>query len=359
MTDDTDSTAPIDPVPSRPGAEAASLDPEVLARGVAAGDRSALGRAITLVESRRHEDAALARDLLQRLLPRSGMAHRVGLSGVPGVGKSTFVEALGAHLIAGGHRVAVLAIDPSSPKSGGSILGDKTRMTRLAADPSAFVRPSPSGGTLGGVARRTREAVLLCEAAGYDVVLVETVGTGQSEIAVAGMVDTFVLLLLAGAGDELQGIKKGVLELADLFVVTKADGENRGRAERAAADLRGALRILHSGDQAWQPPVLTVSSLAGEGVVQVWQRIAAHRETLATSGALTVKRRDQQLAALWALVEERALERLRADPRLQRLRAELEREVESGNLSPGAAAERLLEAATPLGARPSPTPGAG
>jgi LAO/AO transport system kinase len=214
------------------------------------------------------------------------------------------------------------------------------------------VRPSPSGGALGGVARRTREAMLLCEAAGYDVVLVETVGTGQTEVAVAGMVDTFVLLLLAGAGDELQGIKKGVLELADLFVVTKADGENLPRAERAAADLRAALRILDGGagaGGAWQPPVLTVSALEGGGVGAVWERVVAHREALLQSGELAQKRRAQQLAALWGLVEERALERLRADPSLQLLRAELERAVESGSLTPAAAAQKLLEAATPLG----------
>ncbi|HUP21601.1 MAG TPA: methylmalonyl Co-A mutase-associated GTPase MeaB [Thermoanaerobaculia bacterium] len=338
-----------DPDPPDRGAEPAGTVVDALAAGIESGDRAAIGQAITLVESRRREDEPVAHDLLQRLLPLTGTAHRVGLSGVPGVGKSTFIEALGAHLTAAGHRVAVLAVDPSSPKSGGSILGDKTRMPRLAADPQAFIRPSPSGGALGGVARRTRESMLVCEAAGFDVILVETVGTGQSEVAVAGMVDTFVLLLLAGAGDELQGIKKGVLELADVFVVTKADGDNRERAARAAADLTGALRILRGTGATWQPPVLTVSARDGTGVAEVWQSLADHRHTITASGELTKKRRDQQLATLWGLVEERAIERLRADPRLQRLRANLELEVERGNLSPGAAAERLLEAATPLG----------
>jgi LAO/AO transport system kinase len=338
-----------DPDPPDRGGEPTGPVVDALAAGIQAGDRAAIGQAITLVESRRREDEPIAHDLLQRILPLTGTAHRVGLSGVPGVGKSTFIEALGAHLTAAGHRVAVLAVDPSSPKSGGSILGDKTRMTRLAADPRAFIRPSPSGGALGGVARRTRESMLVCEAAGFDVILVETVGTGQSEVAVAGMVDTFVLLLLAGAGDELQGIKKGVLELADVFVVTKADGDNRERAARAAADLSGALRILRGTGGTWQPPVLTVSARDGTGVAEVWGSLAAHRHTIAASGELTNKRRDQQLATLWGLVEERAIERLRADPRLQRLRADLEQEVERGNLSPGAAAERLLAAVTPLG----------
>ncbi|HVS65932.1 MAG TPA: methylmalonyl Co-A mutase-associated GTPase MeaB [Thermoanaerobaculia bacterium] len=314
-----------------------------LAAGVRARDRAALGRAITLIESRRAADHGPAQELLQRLLPDAGAAHRVGITGAPGVGKSTFIEALGGHLTASGLRVAVLAIDPSSRKTGGSILGDKTRMTRLATDPEAFIRPSPTGGTLGGVARRTRESMLVCEAAGFDVVLVETVGTGQSETAVADMVDLFLLLLMPGGGDELQGLKKGVLELADLVAINKADGSSLERARDTAAEYGAALRILTPRGVRWTPEVLLVSALEGRGITELWQRVEAHREALGDE--LEARRRRQRLRWMWSLVEERAVERVRRHPAVAELVAELEPEVESGRLSPTLAADRLLAAA--------------
>src|SRR3989454_5559301 len=244
--------------------------PEALAADVRAGSRRALAKAITLVESTRADHQHAAQRLLELLLPDTGHAVRVGISGVPGVGKSTFIEAFGLHLIGMGKRVAVLAVDPSSARSGGSILGDKTRMPRLSASTDAFIRPSPSAGSLGGVTRRTREALLVCEAAGYDVVLVETVGVGQSEVAVASMVDFFLVLMLAGAGDELQGIKKGILELADCLAVNKADGDNVAKAEQAAAQYRAALNLLGPGGSRWEPPVLTISGLHVIGIDRVW-----------------------------------------------------------------------------------------
>jgi len=314
-----------------------------LAAGVLARDRAALGRAITLIESRRAADHAPAQELLQRLLPDAGAAHRVGITGAPGVGKSTFIEALGGHLTARGLRVAVLAIDPSSRKTGGSILGDKTRMPRLATHPEAFIRPSPTGGTLGGVARRTRESMLVCEAAGFDVVLVETVGTGQSETAVADMVDLFLLLLMPGGGDELQGLKKGVLELADLVAINKADGSSLERARDTAAEYGAALRILTPRGVRWTPEVLLVSALEGRGITELWQRVEAHREALGDE--LEARRRRQRLRWMWSLVEERAVERVRRHPAVAGLVAELEPEVESGRLSPTLAADRLLAAA--------------
>src|SRR5213080_3317911 len=270
--------------------------PEALAADVRAGSRRALAKAITLVESTRADHQRAAQRLLELLLPDTGRAARVGVSGVPGVGKSTFIEAFGLHLIGLGKKVAVLAVDPSSALSGGSILGDKTRMPRLAAAPEAFIRPSPAAGSLGEVTRRTREALLVCEAAGYDVVLVETVGVGQSEFAVASMVDFFLVLLLAGAGDELQGIKKGILELADALAINKADGDNVGRAERAAAEYRAALNLFTHASPLWDPPVVTVSALEEKGIDRVWAVVEDHRARLVAANELDKKRRDQQQA---------------------------------------------------------------
>ncbi|MDP4504400.1 methylmalonyl Co-A mutase-associated GTPase MeaB [Nonomuraea turcica] len=309
---------------------------EDYAGGVRAGSRTWIARAITLVESTRPDHMALAQRLLVELMPRTGHACRVGVSGVPGVGKSTFIDALGTLLTGQGHKVAVLAVDPSSTRTGGSILGDKTRMSRLAADPAAFIRPSPTSGTLGGVTKATREAMVVVEAAGFDVVLVETVGVGQSETAVADMVDTFLLLTLARTGDQLQGIKKGVLELADVIAVNKADGEYQLPARKAARELAGALRMLRS--DSTPPPVLTCSGLTGDGLERLWRQILAHRESL----DLAAKRRAQQVGWTWTLVRERLLSELRNDPEVAAIRTEVEREVLAGELTPSLAADRLL-----------------
>jgi LAO/AO transport system kinase len=303
------------------------------------GDRAALARAITLVESKKPEHRARAQELLKRLLPATGKAVRVGITGAPGVGKSTTIDALGTLLTGRGHRVAVLAVDPSSVRTGGSILGDKTRMARLAADERAFIRPSPSAGTLGGIAARTRETLLLAEAAGYDTVLVETVGAGQSEVAVAEMTDTFVALMLPGAGDELQGLKKGLLELADVVAVNKADGENLARARAAAASLKAAMHILASGGA--EPPVLTYSALKGEGLDALWQAVLDHRARLAQSGALAEKRRAQQVRWMWTLIEERVRERLATDSAIKARIPALEKAVAEGRLPPALAADEI------------------
>lgn len=313
-----------------------SLDDYV--RGVRDGSRTWIARAITLVESTRSDHAALAQRLLVELTPLAGRARRVGVSGVPGVGKSTFIDTLGVLLTGRGHRVAVLAVDPSSTRTGGSILGDKTRMSRLAADPSAFIRPSPTSGTLGGVTKATREAMVVVEAAGFDVVLVETVGVGQSETAVADMVDTFLLLTLARTGDQLQGIKKGVLELADVIAVNKADGEHLLAARKAARELAGALRMLRS-DTA-PPPVLTCSGRTGDGLPELWERILAHQDGL----DLAAKRRRQQVRWTWTLVQDRILAELRDDPEVAAIAGRVEEEVLAGTLTPALAADRLLAA---------------
>src|SRR5437764_2124195 len=278
--------------------------PEILARKVRAGDRASLARAITLIESKRADHQQAAHRLVQELLAETGKAVRVGITGSPGVGKSTVIGQLGTDLTGAGHRVAVLAVDPSSTRTGGSILGDKTRMARLAVDPAAFIRPSPTSGTLGGVARATRETIVLMEAAGYDVVLVETVGVGQSEVTVANMVDTFLFLTLARTGDQLQGIKKGVLELADVIAVNKADGEHEREAKRAARELSGALRMIYGPEVSWTPPVLTCSGLKDIGLDEVWGAITRHRDALAASGELAEKRRRQQVDWTWAMVRE-------------------------------------------------------
>ncbi|MFF9850575.1 methylmalonyl Co-A mutase-associated GTPase MeaB [Streptomyces litmocidini] len=311
-------------------------------KGVLDGKRAVIARAITLVESTRPQHRALAQELLTELLPHSGKAVRIGISGVPGVGKSTFIDAFGTMLTGLGHRVAVLAVDPSSTRTGGSILGDKTRMERLAVDPAAFVRPSPSAGTLGGVAKATRESMVVMEAAGYDVVLVETVGVGQSETAVANMVDSFLLLTLARTGDQLQGIKKGVLELADVVAVNKADGPHERDARAAARELAGALRLMHGADAVWTPPVLSCSARESAGLDEVWERLRQHRLLLDSTGRLTAKRQDQQVDWAWSMVRDELLRRLRTDPAVQEAAPALERRVRDGELTATLAAEEIL-----------------
>jgi len=325
-------------VSQRPGRPS----PDELVAGIRAGDRAVLSRAITLLESRRADHRRLADALIECLLPRTGGAHRIGITGVPGVGKSTLVDALGMRLVERGHRLAVLTVDPSSVRTGGSILGDKTRMANLAAHPAAYIRPSPSGGALGGVAARTRETILLCEAAGYDLVFVETVGVGQSEVLVAGMVDFFLVLALPGAGDELQGLKKGVLELADAIAVNKADGDNRLRAEQAARHYRNALAILEPEHPDWRPPVLCVSARTGEGLDELWSTIERHREIFRRTGAFERRRRDQRVAWFRSALDERLERLLREDPLIARRFPEIEVAVAEGRTAPGAAAERLV-----------------
>ncbi len=316
------------------------VDP--LAAGVRSGNRRALAKAITLVESTRADHQRAARRLLELLLPDTGHAARVGISGVPGVGKSTFIEAFGLYLIGLGKRVAVLAVDPSSARSGGSILGDKTRMSRLAVAPEAFIRPSPAGGSLGGVARRTREAMLVCEAAAYDVVLIETVGVGQSEYAVASMVDFFLVLMLAGAGDELQGMKRGILELADALAINKADGDNLGPATRAAAEYRSALNLFRPRSTHWTPPVLTVSALEGRGMDDVWGVIEDHRSKLGAASELAHKRREQQRDWLWTMIDQGLKRHFLARPAAARLLPDIEAAVLDAKLTPTEGARRLL-----------------
>lgn len=317
-----------------------------LATAIRGGDRAALPRAITMLESTRADHREQAQQLLLNLLPDSGNAHRVGITGVPGVGKSTTIEALGMHLTDRGHRVAVLAVDPSSTRTGGSILGDKTRMSRLAAHSDAYIRPSPTSGTLGGVAKATRETVILLEAAGFDVILIETVGVGQSEVAVANMVDTFVLLTLARAGDQLQGIKKGVLELADIVVVNKADGEHLPEARKAARELSSAIRLIYPRETLWRPPVLTMSAVEGTGLVEMWDTIERHREVLTEAGEFEDRRRAQQVDWTWQLVRDTVLDRVLSNPAVRGMRAEVERRVKAGELTPALAAQQILDAAS-------------
>ena len=331
------------------------VDVPTLARDVRGGDRAALSRAITLVESTRADHRLATRELMAELggTAADRLVPRVGISGVPGVGKSTFIESLGSHLLADGLRIGVLAVDPSSVRTGGSVLGDKTRMATLAADPQAFVRPSPSAGTLGGVAKATAQAMVVLEAAGFDLILVETVGVGQSEVTVAGMVDTFLFLTLARTGDQLQGIKKGILEIADVIAVNKAD-DREAETRGAAKELAGALHFVHRGGQGWVPPVLTCSGLTGVGVPEVWEKVQAHRASLGESG-LRDKRARQQLDFTWSLVRDELEQRLRTSPGVRAVREEIHDEVRSGRLPATAAAERLLAAfdADPRAADPA------
>ncbi len=320
------------------------LDPQALAEGVLAGQRRALARAITLIESTRDDHRAAADALLERLLPHTGNSVRIGISGVPGVGKSTFIESFGMHVIGQGHRVAVLAVDPSSPRSGGSILGDKTRMEELSRDERAFIRPSPSGGTLGGVARRTREALLACEAAGFDVIVVETVGVGQSETAVADMVDMFLLLLVPGGGDELQGIKKGIVEIADAIVVNKADGDLANAAQRAARDYQNALHLLRPTSPHWTVPVLRTSAITHTGIDEVWATVERYRQTMGDAGDLHARRSTQAQAWMWNEVAENLMVRFRSHGVITQALPEIEAKVASGQITPTVAAQFLLNA---------------
>ncbi|SET78524.1 methylmalonyl Co-A mutase-associated GTPase MeaB [Geodermatophilus poikilotrophus] len=322
---------------------ARQVDVPALAEGVLRGDRRAVARAITLVESHRPDHRERAQELLVELLPHAGSARRVGISGVPGVGKSTFIDQLGVTLTAAGSRVAVLAVDPSSARSGGSILGDKTRMARLSVDPNAFIRPSPTSGTLGGVAQATRESMVVVEAAGYDVVLVETVGVGQSEITVAEMVDSFLFLTLARTGDQLQGIKRGILEIADVIAVNKADGPGAADARKAARELAGAIRMLRGHGEDWSVPVLTCAGLTGEGLEEVWAKLVEHQDRRRASGAFDEQRRSQQVRWTRQLVRDGLEHRLRAHPGVRAAAPQLEKAVLAGELTPALAARQLLE----------------
>jgi LAO/AO transport system kinase len=312
-----------------------------MASAIRSGDRATLARAITLVESKRADHQATAHRLVQELLRDTGKAVRLGITGAPGAGKSTTIDALGTYLTAAGQKVAVLAVDPSSTRTGGSILGDKTRMARLGQDPNAFIRPSPSSGTLGGVAAKTRETMLICEAAGFDVIVVETVGIGQSETAVSDMTDFFMALMIPGAGDELQGIKKGVVELADMIAVNKADGDNVARARVAAADYRAALNILAPRSPNWSPPVVTFSALTGNGVPELWKQVEAHRAAMTKSGELAARRREQQVKWMWSMLEERLTARLRTDPAVRTKLKAAEAAVAEGKLAPTLAVEQI------------------
>jgi LAO/AO transport system kinase len=312
-----------------------------LAQGVRRGDRTVLSRAITLIESKRADHRRAAAALTQDLLPFTGKAVRVGITGAPGVGKSTLVDALGSMLTGQGRKVAVLAVDPSSRRTGGSILADKTRMARLANDDNAFIRPSPSSGTLGGVAARTRETMLLCEAAGYDVVLVETVGVGQSELAVSDMTDFFLVMALPGAGDELQALKKGVVELADMIAINKADGDNVPRARVAAAEYAAVLHILSPSSPNWSPPVITCSALKQDGIEDLWSKILNHRQRLSASGELKTRRGEQQVKWMWTMLEERLFAPLRSDRAVKTALSRIEADVVAGVTAPAAAAETI------------------
>jgi LAO/AO transport system kinase len=329
------------------------VDVPALVDGVLAGDRRVMARAITLVESRRGDHRERAQELLVELLPHAGGARRVGISGVPGVGKSTFIDQLGVDLTAAGSKVAVLAVDPSSARSGGSILGDKTRMARLAVDPNAFIRPSPTSGTLGGVAQATRESMVVVEAAGYDVVLVETVGVGQSEITVAEMVDSFLFLTIARTGDQLQGIKRGILEIADVIAVNKADGPGAADARKAARELAGAIRMLRGSERGgsaadgWDVPVLTCAGLTGEGLDEVWAKLVEHQDRMKASGEFEERRRTQQVRWTWQLVRDSLEHQLRSHPGVRAAVPDLEKAVLSGELTPALAAQQILQTFLP------------
>ena len=321
-----------------------SLNVEEYVTGVKSGDRGKLARAITLIESRKPEHQEQAQKVLLELTAETGNSVRIGISGVPGAGKSTFIDTLGTNLTKAGHKVAVLAVDPTSTRTGGSILGDKTRMAKLAVDEDAFIRPSPTSGTLGGVTRTTRETIMICEAAGFDVILVETVGVGQSEIAVAEMVDFFLVLLIAGAGDELQGIKKGVLEIADMIALNKADGDNENKAKTSAAEYQHALRIITPKDKDWIPPVVTISALENRGLDDLWSRIVQRHKQMRESGSLEALRQKQQVRWMWTMVEDRLTAKLKSHPDVRAMVPELEHAVATGNLTPALAVEKMFQA---------------
>jgi len=335
-------TSAIAPRPTQPRRRELSIDDFV--DGVLARDRTILARAITLIESNATAHQERAQALLTRLLPHTGKAMRVGITGIPGAGKSTFIEAFGQHLTAENHRVAVLAIDPSSSVHGGSILADKIRMEQLSRNPNAFIRPSPSGGALGGVARKTRETILLCEAAGYDVVIVETVGVGQNEVTVRSMVDMFLVLMIAGAGDEMQGIKKGVIEMADALVINKADGENRSRCLAAQAEMKRVLHYLQPSSEGWETPALLASALTGEGIPDVWRTVGDYFRTTRASGDFERRRRAQSVEWMHALIAEQLRQRFYSTPGLKAKLAQAETAVADGRIPPLAAALDLVRA---------------
>jgi LAO/AO transport system kinase len=318
------------------------FDPKILIRGVREQDRRLLSKTITLIESSRRDHQQWARKIVDELLPHTGKAVRLGITGVPGVGKSTFIESLGISLVEAGHQVAVLAVDPSSSRSGGSVMADKTRMEKLSVAEKAFIRPSPSGGTLGGVARKTRETMLVCEAAGFDVIIVETVGVGQSETTVASMVDFFLVLMLAGAGDELQGIKRGVLELADALAINKADGDNIANARKAAKIYENALQMLQPLSPNWKPLVLTCSALEMTGIAEIWQTVMKFHQKFSASGELEDKRQKQALDWLWSLVEDGLKERFYTHPEIKKRLDKITRAVAKGKTAPTLAADKLL-----------------
>jgi LAO/AO transport system kinase len=319
------------------------FSPVVYANGLRSGDRAMLARAITLVESNKAAHRQAAQELLQLILPETGGAHRIGLTGVPGVGKSTTIDQLGLNLVEAGHRVAVLAVDPSSTRTGGSILGDKTRMARLSQHSQAFIRPTPTSGTLGGVAAKTRETMALCEAAGFDIIIVETVGVGQSETAVADMVDIFVVLLLAGAGDDLQGIKKGVIEIADLIAINKADGDNVPRAMRAAAEYTTALHILTPADAIWTPPVMTMSGLDNAGLDHLWSKILEHKARMTATGTFGERRREQAVGWMRAMLQERLMTAMTSNPAVAAKLPTVEAAVRAGTLAPSLAVAEIVQ----------------
>jgi len=317
-------------------------DTQTYIKGVRSQNRRILSKTITLIESSRSDHQQLARKIVDQLLPHTGKAVRLGITGVPGVGKSTFIESFGMLLVGSGHRVAVLAVDPSSSRSGGSVMADKTRMEKLAVEPNAFIRPSPSGGTLGGVARKTRESMLVCEAAGFDVIIIETVGVGQSETTVASMVDFFLVLMLSGAGDELQGIKRGVLELADAIAINKADGDNLGKAKKAARIYASALHMLQPASPNWEPPVLTCSAVEMTGIDEIWQTVMKFHQKFSASGELEQKRKKQAVDWLWSLVEDGLKARFYNHPEIKKRLNQIARAVENGDTAPTLAADKLL-----------------